>query len=175
MMMQTTHFWYLPHETEFWRVHGPRERSVHVQRSMRPKMVVIRKVAGQEACEMPLMEDDDVVQTLPTDAPDQAFDIGILPWRPWSDDDFLDAHVLDTLPKGCAVDGVPIAQEIARRFLPGEGVNDLLRRPLRRWVLGDIVKWSTRRRSWAMMSSTKRTLYVTVGTTKKSSATSSCT
>ena len=30
---------------------------------------------------MPLVEDDDVVQTLATDGPDDAFDVGILPGR----------------------------------------------------------------------------------------------
>jgi hypothetical protein len=61
-----------------------------------------------------------------------------LPWTLRRDEHFFDAHVLDALPKGCAVDGVPVAREIARRFIPGKGVNNLLRCPLRRWMLGNI-------------------------------------
>ena len=38
-----------------------------------------------------------------------------------------------------------------------------------------MLKWTRRRRSWARMSRTNSTLWVTVGTTKKSRATRSCT
>lgn len=39
-------------------------RRILIQRSMRPKTMVRGKVVGQEAREMPFMEDEDMVQTL---------------------------------------------------------------------------------------------------------------
>lgn len=65
--------------------------------------VVIGKVAGQDTSEMPLMEDDDLVQTLPADAPDQPFDIRMLPGRLWGSQHLLDPHVLDVPLQGCAI------------------------------------------------------------------------
>ena len=82
---------------------------------------------------MALVQDDHVVQAFAADTPDQPLDVRILPRTPWGDDDFFDPHMLHPLPKRGAVDAVPIAQQIARGFVPREGVHDLLGRPLRRW------------------------------------------
>ena len=62
-------------------------------------VMVIGKVAGQEALQMPLMQDDHLIQTLPSDTPDEPFDIGILPRRARGDDRFVDAHMSHTLAK----------------------------------------------------------------------------
>jgi hypothetical protein len=103
--------------------------TIHRERQMRAPVVIISKVAGQDAREMPLVEDHYVVQALPADTPDQSLHIWVLPRTPWGDDDLLDAHVLDTLPKGCAIDAVPIAEEIPGRLVPRERFHDLLCRP----------------------------------------------
>ena len=87
---------------------------------------------------MALVQDDHVVQTLAADAPDQPFDIGVLPGAPWGDQYFLDAHVADSPPKRRAIDPVPIAQEIPWCVVPREGVDHLLGGPRRGGVFRDM-------------------------------------
>jgi hypothetical protein len=72
--------------------------------------MVIGKVASQDALEMPRMEDDHMVQTLPADTPNQPLHKGILPQTPWGDQDFVDPHVPHALPKGRSINAIPIAK-----------------------------------------------------------------
>ena len=69
----------LDHFPEFWWLHGARIWTVHVQRSMNPPAMIVLKVAGQDAFQMALVHDDDVVETLSPDGADQALDVGVLP------------------------------------------------------------------------------------------------
>jgi len=41
--------------------------------------MIVLKVAGQDAFQMALVHNDDVVETLSPDGADQALDIGVLP------------------------------------------------------------------------------------------------
>jgi hypothetical protein len=50
----------------------------------------------------------------------------------------VDAQVRGTPLKACAIHGIAIAEQILRRSLPGKGLDELLRRPLGRWMLGHI-------------------------------------
>jgi hypothetical protein len=63
----------------FWRLHGSRIGTVHVQRSVHTPAMVVLKVAGQDALEMALVQYDDVVKALSPDGADQALDVGVLP------------------------------------------------------------------------------------------------
>ena len=78
---------------------------------------------------MALVQDDHVVQAFAANAPDQPFDVGVLPRTPGGNEYFFEAHVLHALPKRGAIDPVPIAQEIAWCFFPRECVHDLLGSP----------------------------------------------
>ena len=127
--------------------------------------MIIQQVAGQQAPEMTFMENDHRIQAFAPDAADETLDVWIRPRRPGRRDHVLDPHMPHPLLKNRAGDAVPIAPEISRRLSPWQGIDDLLCRPLSR---------GTRRRSWARISSTTSTLWVTVGTTKKSRATRSC-
>jgi hypothetical protein len=62
---------------------------------------------------MPLMDDDDMVQTLPVDAPDQPLDVGILPWQPRRDQDLL-----DTMSRTRRRKAVPSIRSRSRRGSP---------------------------------------------------------
>jgi hypothetical protein len=64
---------------EFWRLHGSRIGTIHVQRSVHTPAVVVLKVAGQDALQMALVQYDDVVKALSPDGADQALDVGVLP------------------------------------------------------------------------------------------------
>jgi hypothetical protein len=79
---------------------------------------------------MSLVQDDHVVQAFAADTPDQPFDVGVLPRRPWRCDDFLDSHTPHPLATQGAVDAASIAQQIPRGLVPWEGVADLLCGPL---------------------------------------------
>src|SRR6266540_6738149 len=100
--------------------------------------LVIGKVAGQDAREMTLVEDNHVVQALTTDTPDESLHVRTLPWTPWGDQHFFDAHVPHPLPKGVTVNAVPIAQEVPWRLVPGKRLDDLLGRPRSRGMRCDI-------------------------------------
>ena len=51
---------------------------VLAEREVRSRVLVVRDVRSKHTPEMSLIEDDDVVKTLATDGPDDAFDVGIL-------------------------------------------------------------------------------------------------
>ena len=58
---------------------------------MRPRAVIVGSVLGERASEMPLIEDDHVIETLSTNGADQALDKWIVPGTLWTRDDFVDA------------------------------------------------------------------------------------
>jgi len=64
---------------------------------MRSASVVILKVCRQHSAQVTLVEDDDVIETFAADRADDAFDVGILPWRSRCGDDLLDRHRLNTI------------------------------------------------------------------------------
>jgi hypothetical protein len=80
--------------------------------------MIIGEVPRQEPPEMSLVQDNHVVQAFAAKAPDEAFDIRVLPRTPWGDQYFLDAHITDSPPKRSAIDPVPITQEIPRGLVP---------------------------------------------------------
>ena len=87
-----------------------------------PNLVLEHFTGAQVA----LINDDQVVQAIPSDRSDQAFDVGVLPWRPrcrWS---IPDPHgvqpPLENLAKGL----VTVSNEMARRPVPGKGLGDLM-------------------------------------------------
>src|SRR2546421_721041 len=90
--------------------------------------MIIGEIGGQETSQMPLAEDDHVVQTLAPDGSDQSLRIRILPRAGRTGDNLADPHVRDSAPEHVAVDGVAIAQQPPRRVL-WKGFNHLLRRP----------------------------------------------
>jgi hypothetical protein len=62
-------------------LYGPRLGAILVQREMRAASVVIVKICRQHTAQVPLIEDDDVIETFAADRADDAFDIGVLPGR----------------------------------------------------------------------------------------------
>ncbi len=63
------------------RLDGTREGRVFVQGEMGPRPVVIGEVPGEGPPQVPSIQDDQVVETLPADRADQPFHGGILPGR----------------------------------------------------------------------------------------------
>src|SRR5919198_507850 len=137
MMMQPTHLWDFPDWANLWPLDRSRHWTIHIQGPVHTPMMVITKVPGQEPPEMSLVQDDHMVQAFTADTPDQPLDVRILPRTPGGDHNLLDPHMLYPLPKGSAIDAVPITQEIPRGLVPREGINDLLGGPLRGGMLSD--------------------------------------
>jgi len=103
---------------------------------MRAGPVIVREVRGQDASQVPLAENDDMVQALASYGANEALREGILPRAARGREDFLDPHALHSVPKLLTVD--PVAQEIARRGVVREGVHDLMGGPEGGRVLGHV-------------------------------------
>ena len=100
--------------------------------------MVIRQIAGEDALQMPRMEDDHVVQTRPADTPNQPLDTGMLPWTPWGDQDFFAPHVPHALPNSRSIHAIPIAQQGSWDIVPRQCLQHLLGRPRCGGMLGDM-------------------------------------
>ena len=78
-MMQTAHFREGDDLAGRGRLYAARLWAILVERKMSSGLVMISKVARQDATQVALVENDDVVQTFAADRTDEAFDIGVLP------------------------------------------------------------------------------------------------
>src|SRR5262245_2173793 len=100
----------------------PEVWSVLVKREMGTRSMVVHEVAGQNASQMPLAENDDMVQALASHRADELLGERILPRAVRRREDFLDPQARHSVPKLLAVNLVTIAQEIGRCGIVGEGV-----------------------------------------------------
>ncbi len=88
---------------------------------------------------MPFAEDDQVVQALAPDRPDDSFGVGVLPGRLWGGEDLPDTDRPDDTPEFVAVGTIPIAQQVARLgAVSGKGLPDLLGGPRGGGMGGDV-------------------------------------
>ena len=89
-------------------------------------MVVI-EVFGQETLKVALVEHDDMVEALSTDGPYEPLHVRILPGRSRCTLQFLGSRALHgSLELGTSVDAVPVADQVLRRCVPGERLENLL-------------------------------------------------
>lgn len=79
-----------------------------------------------------------MVETLPPDAANQGFRESILPRTPRRRDHFLDLHPFHAAAALFTVDLISISEQKAWRRIFGKCLDNLLRRPGRRWVSRDI-------------------------------------
>src|SRR4029453_13853241 len=105
---------------------------------MGTKAVVIGDIRSKHAPEMSLVGEDDMIEHLAADTPDEPLAVGILPGTARGDLDFFAPYILHAVLERRTVNGVPIPEERARRGIPGKRLNDLLTGPLRRRVFGDV-------------------------------------
>jgi hypothetical protein len=129
---------------------GPRDDRADLRRLDRPSLGCIfverkvcgpgdsGKVRGQDASQVSLAENDDMVQALALHRADEALREGILPRAVRRRGDFLDPHALHSVPELFAVDLVMVVQEIGRLGVVREAVHDLLGGPVGGGVLGHV-------------------------------------
>lgn len=103
-MMQTTDLRNRDHLAVGRRFYFALDRRVSLQREMRSRVQVVVEVRSQDAPQLAIIQDDDMVETLTTDRTDEAFAIRILPGRARCDEHLLDAHDCDARTECAAVD-----------------------------------------------------------------------
>src|SRR5664280_756107 len=86
---------------------------------MRSDVIVIASIGSQDPAQMRLAQDDEMIHTLATDRPDQPFSEAILPWRGRCRRLVPNAHGANSAHDDGAIDSIPIADEVARRLIPG--------------------------------------------------------
>jgi hypothetical protein len=84
------------------------------------------------------MEHDHMIEAFATNGSDDPLDIGSLPRRARCRQDFANAHVSHLFSKFIAKGRIAVTQQVARKLVKGKGLAQLLSRPLRGRVGGDI-------------------------------------
>ena len=87
---------------------------------------------------MLLVEDHHVVQTFTPNGSDDAFDIRILPWGTWRNENLLDAEHAGTASEVPAVNSVAVTNQIPTCRVPRERFDELSAGPFSRGMLGNV-------------------------------------
>jgi len=85
---------------------------------------------------MLFIEDQDMIQAFAAKRPDQTFNIWVLPGRARCDQAVAYPHPSHPVREGLSVSTIIVADQIARRRIPRECLDDLPCYPLRRGMLG---------------------------------------
>ena len=72
-------------------------RAILVEGKVSPRSMVIVHIGCEDAAQMTLVEDDNVIEAFASDRADDALSIRILPRRTRCGDDFVDPHSFDAL------------------------------------------------------------------------------
>jgi hypothetical protein len=72
-----------------------------------------------------LAQHEHMVHALASDRSDQSFGEAVLPRRAWGDRFVADAHGLQSMHDGSAVEAIPITDQVARGLAPRECLRDL--------------------------------------------------
>ncbi len=87
---------------------------------------------------MAFAQHEDVIQTLAPDRANEPLREGVLPRALGRGQHFTESHALHSVPKRVTVDAIPIAEEIGRRGVVREGIDDLLGGPGGGGMLGHV-------------------------------------
>src|SRR6266403_2624756 len=101
-------------------------------------VVVATSIGSQGPAQMRLTKNDDMIQALAADRPDQPFGKAILPRRGWCGRLVPDAHRAQSARDDAAIDPVAIADEVARSLFPRKGLRYLTCNPFCRRSCRDV-------------------------------------
>jgi hypothetical protein len=107
------------------------------QRPVGAVSVIIFHILPKHPFKLPVVEDDHMVQALPSQRADQTLHVRILPGRPRGDEFRLHAQARDSAHELRPVDAVTVTQEKPRRHLESKGIDQLLPGPESRGGLRD--------------------------------------
>ena len=138
-MMKTADLRNGDHLTLGWWLYLPWEGSVPIQGEVRAGVVVVGNVVLEDALKMRFSENDQVIDALASNRPDDSLSVRVLPGGSRSGDDLSYAHSLNSCMEVGAVDGIAIAEEIAgNQGVARKGLDHLLHRPLGGWMGSDV-------------------------------------
>ncbi len=95
---------------------------IFVQRQMGAATIVILGVGTEYTAQVGLAENDQMVQTFPSDRANQPLNIGVLPWRTWCRGTIRDPHGSDTSSEHPPVGAITITNEVGGRRIPRTGL-----------------------------------------------------
>ena len=95
MMMEASHLRQGSHLPYFRWLDSAGLGAIHIERQMGTKAVVIGNIRGEHAPEMPLVEDDDMIEHIAPETPDKPLAVGILPRAVGRNLDLFYTQVLD--------------------------------------------------------------------------------
>src|ERR1700687_2779163 len=101
-------------------------------------VVVVTSIGSQDPAQMRLTKNDDMIQALAADRPDQPFGKAILPRRGWCGRLVPDAHGAQSARDDAAIDPVPIADEVVRSLVPRKCLRYLTCNPFGRRICCDV-------------------------------------
>ncbi len=102
------------------RLHGAMLWRVHLQGLMDAPPMVEIDVGTENAAQVALVKDNDVVQALSTEGPDHPFGVGILPRTPRCGDHFFHIATAHTPAEDVTVDAIAIANQVLGRGVKGK-------------------------------------------------------
>ena len=105
---------------------------------MRAIVMVVRDVLAEQAQQMTVVEDDDMVEELATDAADPTFGDAVLPRAPWGGAGRLRAERSHHRNDLRGEDAVAVEHEVTRSSVEWERLAQLLRNPRRLGVIGHL-------------------------------------
>jgi Serine hydroxymethyltransferase len=104
---------------------------------MRSRYIIVGGIRAQNPAQVRFAQYDEMVETFPSDRPDQSFRKTVLPRRAASDGFVTDAHSSHAVCNHRAVDTIPIMDQIAWSLVPRECLADLASNPLGSGICGD--------------------------------------
>jgi len=101
---------------------------------MRPDLIVVRSVSLQDVAQVRFAEHDEVVKRFAAYRSDQPLYVAVLPWRSRGGRVISYLHRTNAAGVGWTEDSVAVANQVTRRFVPGESISHLTRNPLGRRI-----------------------------------------
>src|ERR1700730_11569700 len=101
-------------------LHRARDWCILVQRPMRSEAIVVMGIRFQNPTQMRLAQDNHMIDALAPDRSDHPLGKAILPGRGWCNWPIPDAHGAQSAGDDCTVDAIPVADHVARSFIPRE-------------------------------------------------------
>src|SRR5947208_14375815 len=93
--------------------------------------VIVIEIRTKGSSQRAFMEHDHMIEAFAANRPNHPPNIGSLPRRARSRQNFANAHVSQLFREVIAKDSITVARLVARELVKGEGLSQLLSRPLR--------------------------------------------
>src|ERR1035437_2843957 len=101
-------------------------------------VVVVTSIGSQDPAQMRLTENDDMIQALAADRPDQPFGKSILPRRGWRNWLVPNAHGAQSASDDGTIDAIPVSDHVAGSPVPRKCLRYLACNPFCRRIPCDI-------------------------------------